>query len=158
MARLAIVCLVLAILCLGLNAAAGVATGLGWMTVRTHFSLAVPTTIIILAAWTIIVFYFIGAVAWVDEAIEERGAEERFAAEARKLRAGILPWVIAAAAALSMTYSIGGGADSGAVHWTVHFGAALVSVFLHLVAGYRVVLFVGMMIALQERSVSGGEP
>jgi H+/Cl- antiporter ClcA len=155
MARAAILLAFLALFLVTLNVLVGSLTGLGLASVRAHATLAIPSSVAALFAWSVVVLYFVGACAWVREAVEERRLERALAEEARRIRRLVLPWVLAAVAALVLAYVLGGGADTGAVPPSVHLGLAVAALALHVVTAYRTVIFVGMVLDLEER-VEGG--
>jgi len=149
MARAAILLAIVALLCVATNFAIGAVAALGWLTLVDHFNIAIPTTVVTLFAWTIVLFYFIGAHQWVLEAVEADEAPSSLVARSMAVKKLALTPSLAAAVSLILAYVIGGGAHSGAVHWAVHLGLAVVAVLVHLVAAYRIVVLVGMMLDLQ---------
>jgi hypothetical protein len=153
MPRAAILCAGLALFLVLANVVAGAATGLGWLSIRAHALVAIPTSVATLFFWTVVVLYFLHVGGFVREAVGDGGADAAFLREARALRTGILPWVMATVLVLIAAYVIGGGADTGAVPPAVHLALALLALFLHAVAAYRTVIFVGMAMDLERRVV-----
>lgn len=149
MAKAAILLAIIALVCVVANLVVGGAAALGWITLANHFNVAIPTTIATLAAWTIVIFYFIGAHQWVKEEAADNGPGQAFLARSAQIKRLALPPALAAAVALILAYVIGGGAHSGAVHWMVHLVLALLAVAVHVVAAYRTIVLVGMMLDLQ---------
>ena len=158
MAKAAILLSLLAFVGVVLNVVVGAATGFGWLTIRFHFDVAIPSTIIILFAWTVVVFYFIGACAWVREAIEEGGCDPAFLTEAKRIRGQVIPWIAVTVLLLSAAYIVGGGAHSGSVSWVVHLALALLALLAHVVTVYRTIVFIGMMLDLQGRTGPNMQP
>lgn len=149
MAKAAILLAILALAALVGNVVVGTLVGLGHASVLRHFQIAIPTTIIALGAWTVVIFYFIGARAWVHELVAEGGAQLRHDEDARQILRWAIPWVLAAAVTVIAAYVVGGGVHSGAVHWGVHLALAVLAVLVHLVAVYRTIVLVGMMLDVQ---------
>ena len=150
MPRLAIV---LAGLALGgalVNTVLGIVAGLGYIGIRSHVLVAIPTSILGLAGWTVVVLHFAGSHAWVRETVTGAGLDQALIDRSLAIRRGILPWAGAAVLGLVATYVLGGGADTGAVRPAVHLGLSLVTVFLHLVACYRTIILAGMSLDLVE--------
>ena len=140
------------------NVVLGAAVGFRLIGVRLHAWIAIPTNVLALFAWTVVVLYFLGAIAWVGEAVAEARLDSTLVAEGRAIHQGVLPWIAAAVAALIAAYVIGGGADTGAVPPWVHLLLGLLALALHVVAVYRTVVFVGMTVDLQgkvEQSATG---
>ena len=150
MARAAILFSIYALLSTLGNVLLGAATGLGFASVKAHAWAAVPSNVLALFAWTFVAMYFAGANAWVKAAVAEGLCEASRIDEASAIRQGVLPWIAAAVLALIAAYVIGGGADTRAVPPVVHLALALIALFLHLVATYRTIVFVGMALDLQD--------
>src|SRR5207253_3078794 len=89
MARAAILFAFGAFLATLVNVLAGALAGLGRIAVLTHTTVAVPTSVFTLFAWTVVVFYFIGAFAWVKSRVEEDGLDPRLEAEAHVIRRAV---------------------------------------------------------------------
>ena len=155
MARASILLAGLALFLVVANVLAGALAGLLWLRLGVHTRFAFFTVVGALAAWTVVGFFFAGAFAWVRENVEERRLDAALLAESRRIRNGALPLVVLATLALIAAYVIGGGADTGAVPPGVHLALALLALFLHFVAAYRTVIFVGMALDLQERVEEG---
>lgn len=149
MARAAILLAFIAVAGVVLNVVVGSTTGLGWTTIRFHFNVAIPSTVAILFVWTVVVFYFIGACAWVRDSVDHGGSHPSFLERAVALRRLGLTWPIVAALVLSVAYILGGAAHSGSASWLLHLVAAVVTLLAHAVAFYRTVVLVGMMLDLQ---------
>ena len=152
MAKVAIVLALLALGALVTNVVVGTFAGLGYVTILRHFQLAIPTTIFALGAWTVILFYFIGARAWVQERIQDGSSDPRHDARAQALLRQAIPWILAASVTLMAAYVVGGGAHSGSVPWLVHLALAALAVFVHVVAVYRTIILVGMMLDVQAET------
>lgn len=107
----------------GLLAAAALGYGLSGIAeaqVRRHVLLALAAALVLMFSHTWIVLYMLATGKVISRVVRERGYPEELLERARRLRLRVIPWLLAALAAVAATFITGGAVLSGGVPAIVH--------------------------------------
>ena len=88
--------------------------------VPRHVLTALVASLLLLFSHCWILLYLLGTGRAIRQAIRDFGAEPSLDAEARRLRRGVLPWLLLAAATALGTFLLGAAAMTGAASAVAH--------------------------------------
>src|ERR1700726_2502456 len=134
----------------GLLAAAALGYGLSGVAdvaVRQHVLLGLAATLVLMFSHTWIVLYMLATGKVISRVVRERGYPDELLERARRLRLRVVPWLLAALAAVAATFLTGGAVLSGAMPAIVH----QLLFFLTLVLQGAVMLAERRVLAEHER-------
>ena len=107
----------------GLIAAAALGYGLSAsadVQVRRHVLLGLAATLVLMFSHTWIVLYMLATGKVISRVVREHGYPDELLERARRLRLRVVPWLLAALAAVAATFLTGGAVLSAAVPAIVH--------------------------------------
>ena len=95
-------------------------TGAADVLVRQHLLLGLAAALVLMFSHTWIVLYVLATGKVISRVVRERGFPDELLERARRLRLRVVPWLLAALAAVGATFLTGGAVLSGAVPAIVH--------------------------------------
>ena len=154
MARFVLLTIMLGLLAILVVLGSGLLVWTGHQGIRTHITIGVAALLVILFAETLTILFFMTHHAWVKETLSGQDGSAQLILQSSSFKAGVYPWIIAAASGFIATFLVGGAVDAGMLPAFIHAGSAVLTLAIHLVAVYRTIIFVGMALDL-EQLISG---
>ena len=101
---------------------------------RTHVTVALSASILVLFAHCMTMFYFIGTGIRMKELVAEHGVTEDLVTPTKRIKGKVFPFATMALLATMVTFIIGGGVDTGQLPSWVHLLLALIAFALNYLA------------------------
>lgn len=121
--------------------------GLGWIhaehRIAWHWQVAIWTVLLLLAAHTLVLFYFLATGKQLRVLMQSSGlpVNQQYLQEMRLYKSRVFPPLMLAIGATITTFVVGAGVSVGTVPGTVHLALALLALLSNLHAGFREMRF-----------------
>jgi hypothetical protein len=118
---------------------------------RTHVTLALTCSILVLFSHSMTMFYFIGTGVRMKELVAEHHVQVDLVTPTRRIKATVFPLLTMAIVLTMITFILGGGVDTGKIPGVVHLVLALGATVLNYLAAVRSIAAIFVNVRLFDR-------